>query len=219
MADERLRLEYVALATVALWDRNPKLHDVGGIIESIERYGFKDPPKFEPHLNDGEGGLAEGNGRAICLQMMKAEGREPPRGVLIVDGDWTVPILFGVDAESEQAAAAYAIDHNNLTLSGGDFDGFEMARLWDDSYTEMLTGVEDLPVTVPGELLDIFKAFSLDTLPSESPEETKGAGVIRFAFGELKADFGFDFYSQFVQKVMDVGDIEEVLRACLDTKD
>jgi len=161
--NELLRLEYVPLATVALWDRNPKRHDVGGIIESIERYGFKDPPKFEPALNDGEGGIVEGNGRTVVLRMMQAdyekEDKEPPRGIALSDGDWAVPVLFGVDAASQGAAEAYAIDHNNLTMAGGDFDGFEMARLWDSSYVDMLPKGKDAPVTVDGATMDVLLAM------------------------------------------------------------
>ena len=160
MDNELLRLEYVPLATVALWDRNPKRHDVGGIIESIERYGFKDPPKFEPALNDGEGGIVEGNGRTVVLRMMQAdyekEGKEPPRGIALSDGDWAVPVLFGVDAASQGAAEAYAIDHNNLTMAGGDFDGFEMARLWDRTYVDIASELDELPVTLDADTLSIL---------------------------------------------------------------
>ena len=65
-----LRLEYVPLRTCVLWDDNPKRHDVGGIIESIQEHGFKDPPKYEPELNDGKGGLGTGNGRMHCTQAL-----------------------------------------------------------------------------------------------------------------------------------------------------
>ena len=169
MSDDTLRLEYVPLETVVLWDRNPKRHDVGGIIQSIERYGFKDPPKFEPVLNGGKGGLVEGNGRAICLQMMKSdyekEGKDPPRGIALSDDTWAVPVLFGVDAESEHVAEAYAIDHNNLTMAGGDFDGFDMARMWGGDYVGLLTGIGKLPVSVDGDTLDsLVNLYNIPTL-------------------------------------------------------
>lgn len=78
--DDLLVLKYIPLTQAALWDRNPKLHDKEGIKVAIARYGFKDPPKYEPSLNGGAGGLAEGNGRLICLREMKAAGMSaPPR--------------------------------------------------------------------------------------------------------------------------------------------
>jgi hypothetical protein len=154
MTEERLRLEYVPLATVALWDKNPKRHDVGGIIEAIQTYGFKDPPKYEPALNEGKGGIVAGNGRIICLQMMKAEGMPRPRGIDETADDWAVPVVFGVDAESEAAAEAYAVDHNNLTMAGGDYDGLEMAKI----------------VTVDADVIDMLKPWAeppkLDDLAS-----------------------------------------------------
>ena len=51
---------------------------------------------------------------------MRQEGKEAPRGIAVLeDGEWVVPIIFGVDAASKAAAVAFAIDHNNLTLLGG----------------------------------------------------------------------------------------------------
>ncbi len=69
--DELLRVEYVPLDLALLWDDNKKVHSLPHLIASIERYGFKDPPKFEPHLNDKRGGIVEGNGRFEALAEMR----------------------------------------------------------------------------------------------------------------------------------------------------
>jgi hypothetical protein len=37
------------------------------------------------------------------------------------DGCWAGPVVFGNDLASRAVAEAFAIDHNNLTLAGGDF--------------------------------------------------------------------------------------------------
>ncbi len=169
---DRLRLEYIPLSQAVLWDKNPKAHDIGGIVESIRRYGFKDPPKFEPALNGGRGGFAEGNGRTIALRMMRQQGEQPPRGIAVTEnGEWAIPVLFGVDAESEAAAQAYAIDHNNLTMAGGEFAAWDMARMWDDSYTDLLQelAAEDwLPVSVDGDDLDALLA---NVVGADAPED------------------------------------------------
>ena len=136
---DKIILEYVALESIVGQCQNYKKHDIGGIVESFKRYGFKDPLKFESLLNDGKGGIVEGNGRLEALFAMKQNSEEPPRGIAITkDGDWAVPVLFGVDAESEKQAMAYAIDHNNLTMSGGDFSLSEIMRMWDDSVINVL---------------------------------------------------------------------------------
>lgn len=138
---EQLQLKYIPLDQVILWDDNPKKHDVGGLIQSIKTYGFVDPPKFDPSLNGGKGGVVYGSGRSKCVKMIKQETpNEPPRGVLVDDkGEWYLPVLFGVDAESEAVARALAIDHNNLTMAGGDFDLWDYAKMWNqESYAEVL---------------------------------------------------------------------------------
>ena len=133
MTDNTLRLEYVPLSTLTRFADNPKLHDMQALVESFEKYGFLDPPKWDSSLNGGEGGLVEGNGREEALEWMKHQGRNPPVGIgLTDDGDWAVPVLFGNDLPDEISAQSYAIDHNNLVLGGGNFDVFDTARLWDD---------------------------------------------------------------------------------------
>ena len=77
--------------------------------------------------------------------MIKAETpQEAPRGVLVDDkGEWYLPVLFGLDAESEAVAKALAIDHNNLTMLGGDFDMYDIAKMWNgESYAELLRSLQ-----------------------------------------------------------------------------
>lgn len=161
--DPVLAIEYVALSKCRRWERNPKLHDIGALIQSFQRYGFRDPPAYDPTLNDGTGGIVEGNGRIEALMAMKKDDDEkPPPGVQFVgkgkSRDWAIPILFGVDAGSQAEAEAYAIDHNSLVLSGGRFGPGDAERLWElDDYislVEDLALIESLPVTVDGDDLD-----------------------------------------------------------------
>jgi hypothetical protein len=157
-APELLKLEYVPLATALHWERNPKRHDHGAICQSFKKHGFKDPPKFEPKLNGGRGGMVEGNGRTHVLREMKNAGESPPRGVLATKDDWFIPVLFGVDAESERAAESYGVDHNNLVMHGGDFSAYDVSKLWDETaYAALLTDMaqfDALPVSVDGDDVD-----------------------------------------------------------------
>lgn len=162
MTTERLELRYVPLDTLRRWDRNAKRHDLGALAESIARHGFRDPPAFDAALNGGEGGIVEGNGRGDALSAMQAQGRPAPRGVLVDGGAWLVPVLFGLDAASQHAAEAYGVDHNNLTLTGGDYTAEDLARLWDTAgYADLLTDLARanvLPVSVDGDDLDALLA-------------------------------------------------------------
>lgn len=176
MSDDLLTLRYIPLSQAMTWETNPKLHDMGGIMTSIRRYGFKDPPKFEPHLNDGRGGIVEGNGRTAVLNLMRQDGMTTPRGIaLLEDGQWAVPILFGVDAESQQAAEAYGIDHNSLTMMGGDFSAQDIMRLYKpEVYLTVLAGLagdDELPVSVPAEDIGALLA-AYDRLESDHTEHT-----------------------------------------------
>ena len=163
MTDERLDVRYVPLDTLALWDRNPKRHDPEQIATSIRRYGFKDPPKFEPSLNGGRGGIVEGNGRAEVLRAMKEAGEDPPRGIALdSEGRWLAPTLFGVDARSRAEAEAYGVDHNALTLGGSGLGFEDLVQLFDEEALEAL--LRDAPDA--SELLVSLGEADLDALLS-----------------------------------------------------
>ena len=176
---EALMLYYVPLHEVALWDKNPKRHDIGAIITSIKENGFKDPPTYDSALD----ALVEGNGRTESLQVMFKQGEPPPRGILVHkdEGYWCVPVLFGIDAKSRTAAERYAIDHNNLTMMGGEFTAYDMMRMWDrDAYLSVLQGLSDegsLPISVDFDDLNLmltdgfeFEKEELDHEPEDAPD-------------------------------------------------
>ncbi len=144
----RLRIEYVPIDQLTLWDKNPKKHNLQAIIESIYRYGFQDPPKFD----EGLGGLVYGNGRTEALIVARDQKREPPRGVMLnkKTGAWCVPVMFGNDLAGANIASAFAIDHNNLTMAGSHTPE-EMARMWTaegyQSLMQSLKSVDEMPIT------------------------------------------------------------------------
>ena len=155
--EEKLELRYVPLTQATVWDENPKRHDIGALIRSIELHGFGDPPKYDAQL----GGLVYGNGRTEALELMRREGKEPPRGILkLEDDEWAVPVIFGVDAESKAAAVAFAIDHNNLTLLGGNLGFSELLAMWDEEGLQRVLG----EVPDAGELLASLDADDVAAL-------------------------------------------------------
>lgn len=200
--EETLELRYVPLSTVRRWDRNPKKHDMGALAASIERYGFKDPPAFDPSLNTGTGGIVEGNGRAECLTWMKSQKRSVPRGIVVQDDEWLIPVLFGVDAPSQAAAESYGVDHNNLTMAGGDFTALDMSRMWEGSeYTDILASLaemDELPLTLDGDdlglLLNIQENSETDPNATPTPEQAHSTLAERFIvppFSVLDARQGY----------------------------
>lgn len=161
MVDEHLQVRYVPIDTLQLWDRNPKKHEPEQLATSIRRYGFKDPPKFEPSLNGGRGGIVEGNGRIAVLRSMEEAGEEPPRGIAVdSDGQWLVPVLFGLDARSQAEAESYGVDHNALTLGGSGLGVEDLIQLFDEEALQRVLG--DIPDA--SELLVSLSTEDLDAL-------------------------------------------------------
>jgi hypothetical protein len=92
---------------------------------------------------------------------MRQAGKEPPRGVGVQeDGEWAVPVIFGVDAASRAAAVAFAIDHNNLTLLGGGLDFTDLLGIWDEE--GLRRALEEAPDA--GKLLASLDAADVDSL-------------------------------------------------------
>lgn len=169
-----------------LWTDNPKLHDLGGVITSIQKYGFQELPKFDstlPNVSGGMGAIKAGNGRIEAAYMMSKDGRyDLPRGFATTkEGDWVMPILAGVDAENINQAIAYAIDSNNLTVTGSSFTAYDMANLWDaEAYIELLKGLaqnDALPASVDEEDLNfLINGVNLDYKSIDSLKDELGKG-------------------------------------------
>lgn len=154
---ERLELKYIPLHQARRWDSNPKRHSIDALIRSIETHGFGDPPKFDSALD----ALVYGNGRTEALEQMRQAGKEPPRGIgILEDGTWCLPVIFGVDAASRAAAVAFAIDHNNLTLLGGNLKLEDLLGIWDEEGLREI--LEDAPDA--GALLASMNHDDLDSL-------------------------------------------------------
>lgn len=192
LVGEPIRLYYIPVKQAELWEKNPKKHDQDAIIESIQQYGFKDPPAWDNTLE----GLVEGNGRTTALSYMEDHNYDVPRGILIngSTGEWCIPIVFGVDAESKSQAERYAIDHNNLTMMGGDFTIHDIKKMWNsDEYLDVLHDINDsgeMPVSISAEdmqflLLDFSPEFG-DKLFDEEENATEDEEEIDTEMGNVK---------------------------------
>jgi hypothetical protein len=150
----RLTTKYVKLSNAIFWDRNPKEHDIPAIVASIKRYGFRDPPEYDGTL----GAIVAGNGRTTALMQMQASGSEAPLYIDIdEDGEWLIPMIFGADAESQEAAERYGMDHNLLTLGTPKITPEDLESMFRGrDVKEMFGGKskDELPITLSPELLD-----------------------------------------------------------------
>jgi len=111
-----LRTEYVALSELLKRHHpdNPKDHDIGGIIESIQQFGFV----RNVMLNEEDGLLLYGHGATSALAQMKAGGMSVPERVRPRNGEWLVPTTRGLSLDPKKAKA-YVIADNAHTVAGG----------------------------------------------------------------------------------------------------
>jgi hypothetical protein len=100
---------------------------------------------------------------------MHQTGKQPPRGIGVLDdGTWCLPIIFGLDSASRAAAIAFAVDHNNLTLLGGNLKLEDLLGIWDEDGLRKI--LEETPDA--GALLASMDGNDLDSLlggPSFDP--------------------------------------------------
>jgi len=140
---EMLKIIYVRLSDLAQWDSNPKRHNLESIKSSIIEHGFRDAPIWDGQI----GGIVAGNGRYLASRELEREGYEPPNGIARAsdDGEWCAPIQVGIDSDSRDAAEAFGVDHNNLTLGGS---GLNAWHLWDGEYPELIGRLNRRPVSI-----------------------------------------------------------------------
>jgi hypothetical protein len=95
--------------------KNPKEHDLPGLIDSIIRFGFMDYPT----IDEGTMIMVEGHGRCLALEKMRAEGYAVPDGIEAEGSDWRVPIIRGLSFRDAMERDAYIIAHNQHVMRGG----------------------------------------------------------------------------------------------------
>lgn len=168
-----LTLKYTPLNEAKRWADNPKKHDIDLLIKSIQKHGFQSPPKFDYTLD----GIVAGNGRIAALLRMQETNTPPPKGIIVRDGEWLVPIVYGNDFPSVDQAIGYALDDNNITLLGGDFT--DTTVMWDvEQYMALLQQAGDNCVSV-SEVEMLMQA-------SEEFAGEGGGGGQFLRFGEFK---------------------------------
>ncbi len=212
-----VRVEYMALGAIERWGDNPKDHDLGALSAALERFGFVNPMI----MDERTGQLVAGHGRVEALRQRKAAQMEPPERVRVEGGEWYVPVIRGIEFADDNEAHAYAVADNRLVERGG----------WDvEQLTEVLgalaaDGGLDGTGYDAADLNDLVGRFNADLGSLETPDEVSGVVgsgsgtggavdaemVIRFSFGQFRADLPFETYEAFTRALMKVGSIEDVL--------
>jgi len=88
-----LRIEYMALTDLLgrFHPDNPKAHDLGAIIQSLQMFGYVSPGA----IDECSGLFVEGHGRTEATHMMKQQQMKIPDRIEGRNGDWYLPAFFG----------------------------------------------------------------------------------------------------------------------------
>lgn len=122
-----MQIEYMPLHELKRHPRNPKDHDIGKINTSISRFGFVSPVL----IDERSGYLVAGHGRLDTLSEMKQRGNVPPARIEARQDDWYVPVVRGIEFNSDSEIEAYLVADNQLTIAGG-WNEPELAALLQD---------------------------------------------------------------------------------------
>lgn len=164
---------YMGLSDLKPARRNPKTHDLPGIISSLRRYGWNSPAE----LDERTGRMVAGHGRREGCITMRENGEPPPAGVFIDDdGEWLVPVLRDAfcshtDAEAE----AYIIAHNNLSEAGGWYNR-GLAEMLEDVVTADAPLIETTGLTFE-DVDSLIARFDPETLNQGDDDMDHGNGV------------------------------------------
>lgn len=115
--EREVRIEYMRLDEIQRDEGNPKLHDLGALAESFERFDFVSPLG----VNEKTGKLLWGHGRLDGLIAFMDEGKPVLDGIKVDDdGMWKVPIVRGVHFNSKKGTAYVITDNRQVELGGVD---------------------------------------------------------------------------------------------------
>jgi hypothetical protein len=132
-------IRYTPLSELRRWPRNPKLHDLGQIADSIRRHGFVDPIV----VDERSGLMVAGHGRDETLESMKRAGEPAPKRIIVrEDGEWLVPVLTGIEFSDETTAEAYIIGSNRLVEMGGWDEALLQDIVTSDGFDALGTGLD-----------------------------------------------------------------------------
>lgn len=111
--------QWYSIDDLMLWKDNPNEGDVGGIIHSVNTYGYKDV------IHIYHGVVMGGNHRLMALLELRKSGYSPSRRdtqLRVINGQWEITATDLSDFETQAQANGYALAMNNLTRKGRNDD-------------------------------------------------------------------------------------------------
>jgi hypothetical protein len=178
------RTDYMRVDEMVEAELNPKGHDAVRIRGSIERWGFLE----QAVLDERTGRLVHGHGRLHQVLALRADGQQPPDGVVLDDdGNWLWPVTRGWSSRSDAEAHQVGVTLNRLTEVGGWSDLQTLTAILDEA-NEM---EPDLAVLMGfgGEDIDKLHAQLAAAGAGEGVEGDDWQGMPEFEQPSLKSAF------------------------------
>lgn len=104
----------IPLQSIKPATRNPKDHDLGELVVSLQRFGFVGSLLIDTRT----GRLLAGHGRLEALQQLRQKGLRPAGIELAEDGDWLVPVERWTSSNDVEAEA-FIVAANRIGERGG----------------------------------------------------------------------------------------------------
>lgn len=182
--DGGIYVEYMDISKVRGALRNPKDHDIGELIRSIEEFGYVTPGI----IDERTGRLVKGHGSRDALRVIKGNGGKVPRNIQVERGEageevWKWPVVRGVEFGSDEEAEAFIIADNQITMLGGWDEALLAEVLADLAAVDRLVGVG----FEEGEVDEIIKRVMGDTGRDEAGAAAEDEREEQGAYGEEQA--------------------------------
>jgi hypothetical protein len=173
------RIVYEPLTTLLRQQNelNPKDHDLGLIISSIKRFGFKG--SITKDVADES--VVAGHGRTKALyEMWKYDPDNPPDGIFTTgenDEDWEVPVTYESFA-NEHERNAYLIADNQAVIAGG-WETASLVALLEATVENTEAGL--IGLGFDGDDLDNFTAL-VNGVAGDSTDSSHDGGDINIGY-------------------------------------
>ncbi len=201
---------YEAIGEIARWPRNPKEHDLDAIESSMRRFGYTLPMVRDERT----GRLVAGHGRLEVLLRMRDRGDPAPKRIRVdAEGRWLVPVLLGIDFDTEEEAEAYLLVDNRSVEVGG-WDRTALAEMLRDQLERVPDDIGSLGWSADeiqklvGTLENVETVNNpADTewvgMPAFDPAEKYPKIILHFKTTEERAQFATEQSLIFTKKTTD----------------
>ncbi|MEL7232843.1 MAG: hypothetical protein AAFV33_09475 [Chloroflexota bacterium] len=206
MSNEGVYVEYMRLDDYLnrVNPENPKDHDIGAIVSSINRFGFVETPA----VDEKTGFIVAGHGRGEALRMMMEQMLSLPARIRQAeDGMWELPVLRGITFRDRAHMNAYLIASNRSSERGG-WDELRLRDMLQAIALEDTALMEDTGYDAD-DLNALLAGLGEDNVPDQMRQSHMGEGAYKQVMPD---DMDDDYLAATIKQVVFYFDNAEYLQ-------